>query len=102
VRSVEVWHTGGGCFNLAVLLDDGRLATPSVAYQDPATGKWWPEAGLPENDGDCWGVVFAASVDAWHEWDEAKLDYGDGGYDDDELVERVRAFAASDQLRVTS
>lgn len=95
VAGVAVWHTGGGCFNLAVTLQDGRIATPSVAYYDEGDCRWWVEPGFPESDEDRWGVVLAASEQAWSEWDESKLQMPNLGMDEDALIAFVRLFAAS-------
>lgn len=72
VKSTAVWHTGGGCFNLAVTFADGRLATPSVSFQEQ-DGSWGIEPGFPSDPGDRWGVVVSESEEAWSEWDEERL-----------------------------
>lgn len=55
VESADVWHTGGGCFLLAVTRTDGRLLT-CAADQDavlPAPGeKWWAFEYPTESDFD--------------------------------------------------
>ncbi len=98
VESASVWHTGGGCFNLAVKLTDGRLIATSVAHRDELTegegaGRWWPEAGLPSEPGEKWGVVIAESEEAWSEWDEPKLELPNLAFDEDGLVAFVEALA---------
>lgn len=93
VDTVAVWHTGGGCFNLAVMLRDGRLATPSVARYEEGEGRWWPEPGFPEEESDRWGIVVAASEEAWSEHDESKIVIPNLGMDEDALVAFVRLFA---------
>lgn len=46
VASAAVWHTGGGCFLLAVKLTDGRLATCTAG-----------DASLPDEHEPLWQVV---------------------------------------------
>lgn len=84
VEDASIWHTGGGCFLLAVNLTDGRL----VAITDG-------DAGLPEQD-EKWGlVVISPDQDAWDEWDEDRLDIRYGEWDDAQLTAAVAKIAAT-------
>lgn len=92
VKDVAVWHTGGGCFNMAVILRDGRLLTPSSGFRDEGDGRVWPEPGLPEEGP--WAMVVAEDYDAWSEWDEERLSIPQALYaDEDELVAAVAEMA---------
>lgn len=101
VVSTAVWHTGGGCFNLAVTLADGRLLTPSEGFRSDDDGTVWPEPGFPDADDpeSRWSMVVSASEEAWSEWDESKVWIPQDLYDDDGLVAAIREVAAkSDDL----
>lgn len=86
VTTCDVWHTGGGCFNLAIRLADGRLLTPSVGREEE--DGIWPEPGLPE-EGEQWSLVISESEEAWNEWDESKIVMVQRLYSDDGLVAAV-------------
>jgi len=75
VADAHVWHTGGGCFVLAVTMTDARLITATDG-----------ELGLPDPGKPWRDVCVAASEQAWSEWDEDRLDVGEGEWSDDELV----------------
>lgn len=99
VTDATVWHTGGGCFNLAVTLEDGRLLTPSVGYME--NGGVWPEPGIPDPDEDGkWCLVISENADAWGEWDEDKLAIVERLYTDDELVVAIATVAAREGIGV--
>jgi hypothetical protein len=83
VGTARIWHTGGGCFLLAVELVDGRLVTCTDG-----------EASLPE-DGEPWGlVVVSPNQEAWDEWDEGVLDIRQAEWTDDQLVSEIRCLDA--------
>ncbi len=90
VEDATVWHTGGGCFNLAITLTDGRLLTPSMAVESGADIS--PEPGIPDiDDGERWCLVISESREAWEEWDEDRIDIPHYVLDDDDLVAAVDA-----------
>lgn len=91
VDHAEVWHTGGGCFNVAITLLDGRLLTPSIGYLDE-DGSVWAEAGLPEDENDRWALAVSPSVDAWYE-DYEKTEVVPELLTNEQLIERVRVIA---------
>lgn len=106
VRNTEVMHTGGGCFNLAVWIADGRFLTPSVGYRgdgaDTENGPSaadmdatvWPEPGFPDvAAGERWCLVVSDSEESWGEWDESKLWIPQALYTEDELVAAIRDIA---------
>lgn len=105
VQSAHFWHTGGGCFLLAVTLDDGRLLTPSEGYRNE-DGSVFPEPTIPENDGERWAMVASRDEAAWEDPDAWEAADPNGGNDDaavqisqrllteDELVEAVAYLAA--------
>lgn len=92
VKEASVWHTGGGCFNVAIELLDGRLLTPSIGYTTES-GQVWPEAGLPEDEEDRWALVISASVDAWYEAEE-ESEIPNQLFTTEELIEKVREVIA--------
>jgi hypothetical protein len=93
-----VQHTGGGCFNLALTLTDGRYLTPSVGYVE--NGGVWPEPGLPnEGEGERWCVVVSDSVDAWENWDEDRLWVAESLYTSAQLVDAIRDIATGKLVR---
>jgi hypothetical protein len=79
VSTASIWHTGGGCFCLAVTLTDGRLVTVTEG-----------EAALPE-PGEPWRLaVVSESEEAWGEWDEDRITiFENHEWDDDALVRFV-------------
>lgn len=82
VTGANVWHTGGGCFLLAVTLTDGRL----IALTDG-------EAELPEK-GQPWRFfAVAENMEVWDEYDESKIDQRDGEWTDEQLIVAVREVA---------
>lgn len=84
VEDASIWHTGGGCFLLAVGLADGRLVTITDG-----------DAGLPEAE-EKWGlVVISPDTEAWDEWDEERLDIRYGEWDDAQLTAAVAKIAAT-------
>lgn len=84
VKSANVWHTGGGCFLLAVPLEDGRL----IALTDG-------DAGLPDK-GEPWQYFCVAeSEEAWDEWDESRLAVHEGNLTDDQLIAAVKEVATA-------
>lgn len=88
VEDASVWHTGGGCFLLGIKLTDGRLLTPSIGYMED--GRVWVDAGLPEDEGERWGLVVSETEDAFHDYDEDKIEVAQQLYTDDELIAKVR------------
>jgi hypothetical protein len=65
VATAEVWHTGGGCFLLAVKLTDGRIATCTAG-----------EASLPNEHEPLWQVVgIWPSESAYDNDDYESVDY---------------------------
>lgn len=84
VYKANVWQTGGGCMVLAIELLTGEFI--SAADEDPV---------MPPAEGP-WHLIIAETVDAWHEWEEDRLDLvgmiGDGT--DNALVGDVAARAA--------
>lgn len=91
VRGASVRHTGGGCFNIAVDLDDGRFLTPSIAFMDE--GQVWVEPGFPMSPEEKWGMVVSESEEAWAEWDESKLYIPQELWDENGLVKAIRLLA---------
>lgn len=88
VKGAAVWHTGGGCFLLAVELEDGRLLTCTEG-----------EASLPEAD-ETWGLIGVwESEQAYDEGDEARVEYLErtrkGEWTDEAFVALVRGLARS-------
>jgi ribosomal protein S27AE len=82
VKSAEVWHTGGGCFTLAVRLHDGRLLSLTDG-----------DAGIPEL-GEPWqSLAIADDEEAWDEWEEEKIEVRDGKWTDDEVILEVSRIA---------
>lgn len=64
VKSAEIWHTGGGCFCLALRIADGRLVV--VTERD---------ANLPD-PGQAWGTVGVyESEQVWDEYEDDKVTY---------------------------
>lgn len=61
---VGVWHTGGGCFGLAVKWENGRFLFGTVAVMDEQTEEWTADAVLP-NDNEMWGIGVYAGEDEW-------------------------------------
>lgn len=61
---VEIWHTGGGCFGLAVKWENGRFLFGTVAVMDEQTEEWTADAVLP-NDDERWGIGVYAGEDEW-------------------------------------
>lgn len=96
-QNAAVWHTGGGCFNLAVHLADGRLLTPSIGYEE--NGGVWPEPGFPESEDDRWCIVVSDSVEVWEEWDEERLFVVEDLYTNDGLVEAIAKIARGEIVR---
>lgn len=89
VMDVDVRHTGGGCFNLAITLADGRYLTPSCAVVEG--GKVEAEPGLPEKGTDeRWALVVSRDERAWEDWSEARLEILQETFDDDELVAAIK------------
>lgn len=86
--TVGVWHTGGGCFNLAVTLPSGALLTPSIGTGDGE--EWFPEPGFPTQPDERWCLVVSETEQAWSEWDEDKITFS-GPLTEDELVEAIKA-----------
>jgi len=67
VKTVEVLHTGGGCFGLMVTMTDGTLYFGTQAYLD-ADGEWATDAVMPDlAAGDQWTVGRYASEEAFGE-----------------------------------
>lgn len=82
VKGAHVWHTGGGCFLLAVTLNDGRLITLSDA-----------DAALPEK-GQPWRYfAVAESEEAYDEYDESRIEQRDGEWTDEQLLAAVSEVA---------
>jgi len=81
VESAHFWHTGGGCFLLAIKRVDGRLLTCTEL-----------DAGVPE-PGDPWLLIVEwSSEDAYDEFDyESTVEHDDVSLSDDELVAWVEA-----------
>lgn len=101
VADATVWHTGGGCFNLAVTLDDGRLITPSMAVTDEASGAIFAEPGIPVlEEGDRWALVISESEEAWSEWNEEKMTFPNVSFDDDQLVAAIAQVVAGEEVTV--
>jgi len=65
VDAAEVWHTGGGCFMLAITLANARLLTCTVALSDPdyREGEWFCDASLPDH-GEPWYAFEWESLEA--------------------------------------
>jgi hypothetical protein len=85
VESAHFWHTGGGCFLLAVTLSDQRLLT----FTDG-------DASLPQ-EGETWGLlVISPNLDAFDEWDEDRLDIRYGEWTDEQLLAAVAKIASTD------
>lgn len=81
VATVSVWHTGGGCFLLAVKFGDESLATMDAEF------------ALPEGD-EPWNlIVLAPNQQAWDDWDENALDVRNGEWTADQLVLEVAEIA---------
>jgi hypothetical protein len=98
VKDTAVWHTGGGCFNLGIRLDDGRLLTPSVGLPaEDGSDEVYPEPGIPTGD-ERWCLVIAASEEAWDEWREEDISVAKRLFDDDELVEAVAATVRGEEV----
>jgi len=72
VADAYVWHTGGGCFGLAVELKDGRFLYGTMAVQSE-DGTWFAEACLPDADNPLWGVSVHTSIDTFGSDDSATL-----------------------------
>lgn len=88
VESASVWHTGGGCFLLAVTLKDGRLITVTEG-----------QGGLPD-PGEPWQLlVVAPDMEAWDEWDEKRLDLREGAWTDEELIAEVETISGRRRQR---
>lgn len=87
VSRATVWHTGGGCFVLAVNLDDGRLIT-ATALEDGEVGAVMPDA--PEGP---WGYVLSEDEAAWSDWDEDRIKLRSGPFTD--LPAAVREAVAA-------
>jgi hypothetical protein len=78
VETADVWHTGGGCFLLAVKATDGRLITVS------------DEAAVPE-PGEPWKTfVISESEDVFDDYDPDRMEERDGEWSDEALVDEVR------------
>jgi hypothetical protein len=90
VTDASVWHTGGGCFLLAVTAKDGRFI--SVSDED---------ANVPE-PGEPWQLLVVSPDQAtWDEWDEDRLDVRHGEWTDAQLtVEIARVLLAVDDTVV--
>lgn len=68
VKQASVWHTGGGCFVLAVEVGD-KLLTAVEAFQ-LEDGSWCAEPTLPETAAGPWHAILFPSYDAWSGEDE--------------------------------
>lgn len=89
--AVEIRHTGGGCFGLAITLPDGRLVFGTEATQE-ADGTWVVDAGCPE-PGGFWGLGIYASEDAFMDG-ETDEDTFTQGLTDAEVIAKVRDLIA--------
>jgi hypothetical protein len=84
VATAEVWHTGGGCFLLAVKLTDGRIATCTAG-----------EASLPDEHEPLWQCIGVwPSESAYDDSDYDSVDYlgDDLALDDEAFVARIAAL----------
>lgn len=112
VEDAQVWHTGGGCFNLAIRLADGRFLTPSVGIIDEESGEVWPEPGIPNIAGiiahenidaeqpteEKWCLVVSANEDVWGEWREEDIRISQRLFTDAELVEAVASTVKGEEV----
>lgn len=83
VVSAHIWHTGGGCFVLAVNLTDERLVTISAGDAVPAPGEPWRLMVVCENE------------DAFFDYDEGKVEEVVGEWSDEQIVAAVREKATA-------
>lgn len=77
VKSASVWHTGGGCFMLAVTLTDDRLLTITDG-----------DASLPEGD-ETWRWLAVWKDEPTYsdfEWGNEEIDENEEERSDDQLV----------------
>jgi len=73
VATANVWHTGGGCFGLAVTLQDERLFFGTVAMMEldeNGTAVWRGDAWIPTEPEERWMIGVYASEAAFSDGEE--------------------------------
>ena len=74
VTALSIEHTGGGCYGLALTLEDGRYVFATDAYQT-REGRWEGDSNIPEA-GQPWAIGLYATEDAFYENEEEITGHG--------------------------